>query len=105
MKGRRAAMLVVVSTAPLCWLAMATGPAQASVRDVRSTDQASVDALSPRELVVLRYLASRLTTREIAAELFVSVNTVKTHTKRIYSKLAASSRGEAVAEARRLQLL
>jgi LuxR family maltose regulon positive regulatory protein len=71
----------------------------------RAIDQTSLDALSPRELIVLRYLASRLTTREIAAELFVSVNTVKTHTRRIYSKLAASTRAEAITEARRRGLL
>jgi LuxR family transcriptional regulator, maltose regulon positive regulatory protein len=38
-------------------------------------------------LTVARYLTSRLTTREIAAEIFVSTNTVKTHVKRIYQKL------------------
>ena len=61
--------------------------------------------LSNRELTVVRYLASRLTYREIAAELFVSNNTLKTHVKRIYQKLGVSSRLEAVTEARRLGLL
>ncbi|HTR92898.1 MAG TPA: LuxR C-terminal-related transcriptional regulator [Trebonia sp.] len=61
--------------------------------------------LSDRELTVLRYLTSRLTTREVAAALFVSTNTVKTHVKRIYIKLGVSSRTEAVAEARRLGVL
>ena len=60
--------------------------------------------LSSRELIVARYLASRLTNKEIAAELFVSNNTLKTHIKRIYQKLGVSSRTEAVAEARRLGL-
>ena len=58
--------------------------------------------LSARELTVVRYLASRLTNNEIASELFVSTNTLKTHIKRIYQKLGASSRIEAVTEARRL---
>jgi LuxR family transcriptional regulator, maltose regulon positive regulatory protein len=62
-------------------------------------------ALSDRELTVLRYLTSRLTIREIAAEIFVSTNTVKTHVKRIYIKLGVSSRMEALAEARRLGVL
>lgn len=62
-------------------------------------------ALSDRELTVLRYLSSRLTMREIAAEIFVSTNTLKTHVRRIYSKLGVSSRTEAVAEARRFGLL
>jgi len=61
--------------------------------------------LSDRELTVARYLASRLTTKEIAAEIFVSTNTVKTHVKRIYQKLGVSSRTEALAEARRLGVL
>jgi LuxR family maltose regulon positive regulatory protein len=61
--------------------------------------------LSDRELTVVRYLASRLTMREIAAEIFVSTNTLKTHVKRIYIKLGVSSRMEALAEARRLGIL
>ena len=60
--------------------------------------------LSSRELTVVRYLASRLTYKEVAAELFVSNNTLKTHVKRIYQKFGVSSRMEAVAEARRLGL-
>ena len=60
--------------------------------------------LSSRELTVARYLASRLTYKEIAAELFVSTNTLKTHVKRIYQKLGVSSRSEAVTEVRRLGL-
>jgi DNA-binding CsgD family transcriptional regulator len=61
--------------------------------------------LSDREVTVARYLASRLSTKEIASEIFVSTNTVKTHVKRIYMKLGVSSRMEAVAEARRLGVL
>jgi LuxR family maltose regulon positive regulatory protein len=61
-----------------------------------------VDPLTNRELVVLRYLESRLTTSEIASELFVSVNTVRTHTKACYRKLGVGSRRDAVAEAHRL---
>ena len=61
--------------------------------------------LSGRELTVARYLASRLTHKEIAAELFISTNTLKTHVKRIYQKLGVSSRAEAVTEVRRLGLL
>jgi LuxR family maltose regulon positive regulatory protein len=61
-----------------------------------------VDPPTSRELVVLRYLESRLTTSEIAKELYVSVNTVRTHTKAIYRKLGVGSRQDAVAEAHRL---
>jgi LuxR family maltose regulon positive regulatory protein len=61
--------------------------------------------LSERELAVLRLLASKLSQREIAGELYVSFNTVKTHTRAIFRKLGASSRAEAVERARELGLL
>jgi LuxR family maltose regulon positive regulatory protein len=61
--------------------------------------------LSERESAVLRFLPSGLTNKEIASECFMSVNTVKTHLKGIYSKLGASTRSEAVDRARRWQLL
>ena len=52
--------------------------------------------LSERELEVLRYLPSMLTAGEIAAEMYVSVNTIKAHTRSIYAKLGASRRQDAV---------
>ena len=61
--------------------------------------------LTQRELEVLRLLPSQLSQREIAAELFVSFNTVRTHTRVIFSKLGVTSRAEAVARARELGLL
>jgi LuxR family maltose regulon positive regulatory protein len=63
------------------------------------------DELTAREEAVLRLLPSGLSAREIAGELGVSRETVKTHTKSIYRKLGASSRPDAVARARELQLL
>jgi LuxR family maltose regulon positive regulatory protein len=54
---------------------------------------------------VLRYLPTNLTASEIAAELTVSVHTVKTHMRRIYSKLDAHRRRDAVERARALGLL
>jgi LuxR family transcriptional regulator, maltose regulon positive regulatory protein len=63
------------------------------------------DELSEAELRVLRYLSTNLKAPEIAAELFVSANTVRTHLRHIYAKLDAHSRGEAVARARELGLL
>jgi LuxR family maltose regulon positive regulatory protein len=56
--------------------------------------------LSPRERDVLRLLASDLSLQEIARELFVSYNTVKTQTRSIYRKLLVSNRAEAVARSR-----
>ena len=61
--------------------------------------------LSERELAVLRLLGSKLSQREIAAELYVSFNTVKTHTRAIFRKLGVVSRAEAVSRARELGLL
>src|SRR5262249_45732220 len=61
-----------------------------------------VEPLTERELDVLRFLPSRLTIREIAAELYVSVNTLKFHLRMIYRKLGVGSRAEAAAYARRL---
>jgi LuxR family maltose regulon positive regulatory protein len=60
--------------------------------------------LSERELEVLRLLSSELWQREIAAELYVSFNTIRTHTRVIFQKLGVSSRAEAVARARELGL-
>jgi LuxR family transcriptional regulator, maltose regulon positive regulatory protein len=60
--------------------------------------------LTDRELSVLRYLPSHLINAEIARECFMSVNTVKTHLKRIYAKLGVASRAEAVERARLLGL-
>ncbi|MBN1875779.1 MAG: hypothetical protein JXA33_16260 [Anaerolineae bacterium] len=64
-----------------------------------------IESLSERELDVLRLLPSALSTTEMAEELYVSVHTVRSHLKNIYSKLDVHSRYEAVAEARTLGLL
>ena len=58
------------------------------------------EELSDAELRVVGYLPSNLTAAEIASELVVSTNTVRTHMRHIYAKLDAHSRSEAVARAR-----
>jgi LuxR family maltose regulon positive regulatory protein len=63
------------------------------------------EPLSGSELRVLRYLPTNLTTPDIASELQVSRNTVKTHMRNLYAKLAIHRRAEAVARARELGLL
>jgi len=71
-------------------------------------DQAAIPAAEPlteRELQVLRHVASMLTTAEIASELYISTNTVKSHVKHICHKLTAAHRGEAVRRARQLELI
>jgi LuxR family maltose regulon positive regulatory protein len=63
------------------------------------------EELSRSELRVLRYLPTNLTRPEIARELYVSINTVNTHIRNIYSKLGARDRSSAVQRARELRLL
>jgi len=78
-----------------------------SARDVaeRNTDPVLVESLSKREFEVLRGMAAMLPTEEIAASMFVSINTVKTHVRSILRKLSASRRNEAVRRAHSLDLL
>ena len=64
-----------------------------------------VQDLSDREMEVLRYLAEMLSTAEIAATMFISVNTVRTHIRSILRKLAVSRRNQAVRRARERGLL
>jgi LuxR family maltose regulon positive regulatory protein len=64
-----------------------------------------VEQLSDRELSVLRLLASDLTQREIGGELYLSLNTVKSHTRSIFRKLGVSGREQAVARGRELELI
>ena len=65
----------------------------------------SEEGLSERELEVLRLLATELSGPEIARQLFVSVNTLRTHTKHIFSKLDVNTRRAAVRRAAELGLL
>jgi DNA-binding NarL/FixJ family response regulator len=63
------------------------------------------EALSDRELEALRVLAEGLANKEIAARLFVSEGTIKSHVQRIMRKLDADTRTHAVARARELILI
>jgi LuxR family maltose regulon positive regulatory protein len=67
--------------------------------------QGLIEPLSERELQVLRLLGSDLDGPDIARELTVSLNTVRTHTKSIYAKLGVNSRRAAVRRAGELNLL
>jgi len=67
--------------------------------------QVLIEPLSERELDVLRLLGTELGGPAIARELMVSLNTVRTHTKHIYAKLAVTNRRAAVRRARELDLL
>ena len=77
------------------------GPAPTPDRGLQSQR----DDLSPSELRVLRYLPTNLTRPEMARELYLSVHTVNTHIRNIYSKLGARDRSSAIQIARELRLL
>ncbi|MDP9143829.1 MAG: LuxR C-terminal-related transcriptional regulator, partial [Actinomycetota bacterium] len=70
-----------------------------------TTDGPSQGTLSDRELEVLRLLATPLSGPQIARQLFVSINTLRTHTKRIFTKLEVNTRAAAVSRAADLGLL
>lgn len=83
-------------------LARRRDPAEAFARN----DQAiAAMGMSPRELEVLELLAAGRSNKEIAGKLDISPNTVKTHVARLYEKLEASRRTEAVMRARELGVI
>ena len=71
----------------------------------QTPDYGLVEPLSERELEVLQLIAEGLTNPEIAARLYLSLNTVKVHTRNIYGKLGAHHRAGAIARARALGIL
>jgi LuxR family maltose regulon positive regulatory protein len=64
-----------------------------------------IETLTRKELEVLEHLAELLTTEEIASDMYVSVNTIRTHVRSILRKLGVSRRNAAVRRARELRLL
>ena len=80
-------------------------PEQTAAADRADDPAPIVEDLSERELDVLRLLAKLRTTTEIAAELFISANTVKTHVRNILRKLSVTSRNGAVRRAWDLNLV
>jgi LuxR family maltose regulon positive regulatory protein len=71
----------------------------------RGRSRLLVESISEREVEVLQLLASGISNQEIAAKLFVSLDTVKTHLKHIYGKLGVHNRAQAVARAEELGLI
>jgi LuxR family maltose regulon positive regulatory protein len=71
----------------------------------RSAGTQSPALLTDSELAVLRFLPSHMTNQEIAEALFLSINTIKTHLSSVYRKLGVANRRQAIAQARRLELL
>ena len=88
------------------WLSDAAfGKVVARLEPGASQQQGLIEPLTPRELDVLAYLPGRMMHHEIAADLYVSVNTVKTHLSSIYRKLGVTERNAAIARASDLGLL
>jgi LuxR family maltose regulon positive regulatory protein len=79
------------------------GPVELSL--AQADQSALVEPLSERELEVLQKLAEGLSNRQIAERLYLSLNTVKVHTRNIYGKLGVNNRTQAVARARELGIL
>jgi LuxR family maltose regulon positive regulatory protein len=71
----------------------------------RASPDTLVEALTEREHVVLRYLASTLSNAEIAAELYLLINTVKTDQRMVYRKLGATGCRDAIRRAKQLRIL
>jgi NarL family two-component system response regulator LiaR len=80
-------------------------PAQPTEPFVPDEAYLSQLAITPRELEILGLIAAGLSNREIAARLFVSENTVKTHSSRVFDKLGAKRRTQAVQIAKTSRLI
>jgi LuxR family maltose regulon positive regulatory protein len=78
---------------------------QKALQETSAAERSPVEALSPRELEVLRLIAEGLSNQDIGAQLFLSLSTVKGHILRIFDKLHVRRRTEAVARGRALKLV
>jgi LuxR family maltose regulon positive regulatory protein len=91
---------------PSCWSYLdELLQASAESAGTATSPPALIEQLTERERTVLRYLPSLMTYEEIASDLYVSVNTVKSHVYGVFRKLGVSGRRQAVRSARELRLL
>jgi DNA-binding NarL/FixJ family response regulator len=99
--------LLDVSGAYRVWVAafLLGAMARDTLADAKAADVRYLEILTHGETRVLHYLPTNLSAPEIADELCLSVNTVKTHQRHLYQKLGARSRTQAVEKARALGLL
>lgn len=77
----------------------------APVEFVRDQEKLELFGITPRELEVLQLIADGLSNKEIAVRVFVSENTIKTHLSRVFDKLGARRRTQAVQIAKELRLI
>lgn len=78
---------------------------QSSTTSILNEEVLNASGLSKRELEVLQLMDSGLSNQEMAARLYISLNTLKTHTSKIFEKLEVNRRTQAVEKARRLGLI
>jgi NarL family two-component system response regulator LiaR len=78
---------------------------QAPANFVRDESRVESLGITPRELEILQLIAEGLSNKEIAERVFVSENTVKTHSSRVFDKLGARRRTQAVQRGKELQLI
>jgi LuxR family transcriptional regulator, maltose regulon positive regulatory protein len=102
---RRRARAAAAGTEHLHRVIQAFQPATAASDSTARAVLGLIEPLTDRELEVLRLLAAGRRNRDIAAELVVTLETVKKHTSHIFDKLGATNRTQAVAHARRLGLI
>jgi LuxR family maltose regulon positive regulatory protein len=84
---------------------LAPFPVEQSSRMPSEVEGEWIELLSEREIEVLQLIAEGLTNQEVGSKLYLSLNTVKVHTRNIYSKLNVNNRTQAVTKARALGLL
>ena len=80
-------------------------PKKADAAQPQEPDSELIEPLSERELEILQLIAEGLSNQEIGSRLYLSLNTVKAHTRNIYGKLGVNSRTQATARARALGLI
>ena len=107
-----AGAIAIIFTALGIWLAMKLTKPKTIVVEKQKPETFVFNAseceklgISKRELEVLQLIANGMSNNEIAAELFVSLNTVKTHGARLFEKLEVNRRTQAVEKAKRLGLI
>jgi LuxR family maltose regulon positive regulatory protein len=84
---------------------LAAFPVEQSSKKLSEVEGEWIEPLSEREIEVLQLIAEGMTNQEVGSLLFLSLNTIKVHTRNIYSKLNVSNRTQAVTKARALGLL
>ena len=107
-------LVALIFSAVGIWLGLKLTRTKVVVREVpvpvvgpftRNESRLAELGITPRELDILEAMAAGLSNREIAEKLFVSENTVKTHAARLFDKLSASRRTQAVQRAKEAGLI